>query len=641
MTNERQAIDELLTSAKADVLRLEGQRSEMVRRLGATREAVSLARGRLTARKVLDLALEDLQREINDRNIGSYSRMLTALAREVMESPVEIGLELNIERGLPSLDIFVKRGDRRADIFESCGGSVTNIVCFGLRVIATARSGMRQFIALDEPDCWLEPDKVPNFFRVMEMLAVEAGMQILVITHHNLTTLGSDVNVVELLGSPLDSGGLRVARRPGAKEWASIDQPGLRYIRLSGHSSFAEATIPLSPGLNVVTGANNIGKSRILRALRGIAYGESDDSDIRDGSSRAEVDIGLEGGGVLHWSRDQKRNPVTHWKLLDASNEVVSINGTHCDGGGRKVPDWVGRGLGIARADGLDIQLAHQKVPVFLLERPAPQRAVVLSIGGDAGILRDMISRSRDDRNQDAQTIKTGETELIQIQERLDRLISLDDISAEISQAEIMRVGLTSAEEKLALAERLVARMDDVSSELAMAEKLIVATENLPDDFDISKNLDSLRHADNLERALSRIDGEIHAADKLIVATEGLPENSPELPDILSAHKALVRLEAIDKEIAKADALILATNSLPDDEFKSQHISLFEDMCATLDRLETIDRQIAVAERECVEAEKNETAAAIDMANILAENGNICPMCGTHGIHGESLLSTN
>src|SRR3712207_8304811 len=47
------------------------------------------------------------------------------------------------------------------------------------------------------------------------------------------------------------------------------------------------------------------------------------------------------------------------------------------------VPDWVERLFGIVKVESLDVHIAHQKFPVFLLGEPASRRSAVLSIGQD------------------------------------------------------------------------------------------------------------------------------------------------------------------------------------------------------------------------------------------------------------------
>ena len=627
--------DRALERAKRLAANLEGKREALNRRCVELEAGVALAKARGTARPDVDRLLETLQREAHDKKIGHYAGMLTALAQEVMEKPIEIGLDLTMERGLPSLDIFVKRGGRRADIMEHAGGSVTNIVCMGLRAIATNSGSMRQFVALDEPDCWLEPDRIPAFFGVLENMAGTLGMQVLVITHHSLSSLGPDVNVIEISGKPSDPEGLRAVQRPGARQWENADSAGLRFLKLRGFSSFLDVTIPLSPGLNIVMGANDIGKSRLQRALRAVAYGESDDDDIRDGCRSAEVDIGLEGGRILGWSRQPKRNPVTLWRLAGPDGAMADRAGTRCESGGRQVPDWVGAEIGIARVDGLDIQLAHQKLPVFLLEKPGSQRASVLSVAGETGMLRDMIALSKEDRGRDSQTVRNGEQELARLLGQLGRLDVLDTLVCRLDEATAAGSGAVGAEADLARAEAGLARLGAATAGLARARALTAAAAKLPQEPDLRAALEQIRGAEAAGVTLARARSARTRAAAVADAASGLPANPPAPPHTDGAERLAARGASAAAGHSGAAAILAALARLPPDPPGLPETDAAERAAANA---LAVSRRLAEARGQAATAATEAREAAVEISDLLAGIGNLCPLCGTPGIgHGHIL----
>ena len=84
------------------------------------------------------------------------------------------------------------------------------------------------------------------------------------------------------------------------------------------------------------------------------------------------------------------------WSLHEADGSVVDERGTRFESGGRKVPDWVDALCRIAKIEDLDVHIAHQKFPVFLLGEPASRRSAVLSIGQEASYIRDMLAIHRE-----------------------------------------------------------------------------------------------------------------------------------------------------------------------------------------------------------------------------------------------------
>ena len=45
----------------------------------------------------------------------------------------------------------------------------------------------RRFLILDEQDCWLRPDLVPDLMRIIHTIAHKLQFQIMVISHHDVS----------------------------------------------------------------------------------------------------------------------------------------------------------------------------------------------------------------------------------------------------------------------------------------------------------------------------------------------------------------------------------------------------------------------------------------------------------------------
>ena len=125
------------------------------------------------------------------RSLRSTETLLTAFARDVLPGEKPVSLELSTERGLAALDIGVLRPDgSREDVLEDNGGALTNVVGTALRLIAVVKAGVGRFLALDEVHCWIAPDRVPAFYRVLADGARRLGVQYLAISHHDVSAFG-------------------------------------------------------------------------------------------------------------------------------------------------------------------------------------------------------------------------------------------------------------------------------------------------------------------------------------------------------------------------------------------------------------------------------------------------------------------
>ena len=110
------------------------------------------------------------------REVLGQDRTVTSL-REVKGNRLTVHFEIR-NRGIE---------ENVEDILCGQGGSVCNIMSVGLRLVALSQldpARHRPFLVLDEQDCWLRPQLVPRFMRLVASIAERLGLQVLVISHH-------------------------------------------------------------------------------------------------------------------------------------------------------------------------------------------------------------------------------------------------------------------------------------------------------------------------------------------------------------------------------------------------------------------------------------------------------------------------
>ncbi|MFC6049872.1 hypothetical protein ACFPYM_18765, partial [Methylobacterium hispanicum] len=394
------------------------RRDELVALEAATCGEVALAKGRQLMRPGIESFIERLQADAHRRNVGSYEALLSLIAREVVPTAGEVGLELGVKRSLPALDIFVRKPEGgRSDIYEDQGGALTNAVSTGLRLIAAVKSGRRKIVVFDETDCWIKPERVRSYLEVVHQTARELSLQTILISHHDPAFLPEGVHLARVEGIPDSPEGVRIENDPRRHAWTD-DEPGMRYIRMRNVQSHVDAVLHLCPGVTGVCGDNNLGKSIVNRALRAVFHGEGREGLVRDrGAAEAVVEIGLEHGRILRYVRRLKGNPIQCWTLLEPDGTVHE----GCDAGGRDVPAWVAEKVGIADDEH---HFQRQKLPTFLLDRGPADRASVLSIGRESELIRVMQDLQKADVTADARTVREGERTVAALRERIARLSS-------------------------------------------------------------------------------------------------------------------------------------------------------------------------------------------------------------------------
>lgn len=394
---------------------LSGQLRAAMDEQGRALTAAQTAQARLEAQEQVRFVLERVQHRAHERAVGAYESLLGALLSDVLPGERSVSMDLHTERGAPALDVFIRKGEGEPleDALNGTGGSVTNLLSTGLRLVALLRSGRRRFLVLDEADCWIKPSLIPRYANVVSQMARELGVQILMISHHEESLFSADIpNRLQL--SRLGTGVLTAEWSPTSQipVWTE-EQDGIRSITLKSVQAHQITHLMLAPGVTLLQGDNDIGKSAVVNALRAVFDGDANDTLIRHHTNEAKVTIDFGPAHLLTWQRFRKGKIKTSYRLATA--EGVIIHATD----GVKVPEWLTEHTQVGRVDGLDIQIGQQQEPVFLLNQPAPMRAKALAVGQESGHIQSMMQIDRQDVTEARSTLKANERTLELVRRRL------------------------------------------------------------------------------------------------------------------------------------------------------------------------------------------------------------------------------
>lgn len=399
-----------LSTLQRSRLQLELEHEQAHSQYKALHTQVSQHQARLSWQPEVKNILEKLQTKEHERQVGAYEKLLTALLEDVLPGYREVVLKLYTHRSAPALDLAIRkgRGEPLENILSGTGGSVANIISAGLRIIALIRSGKRRFLVLDEADCWIKPIWAPKFAAVIQQMALQMGVQVLMISHHEESLFPMIAHKLRLEKGPT---GLSTHWSPDSElpVW-NDDQVGLRSILLEDFQAHHMTFLPLSPGLTLLSGDNDIGKSAVVSALRSVFHNEASDEDIRHHQKSARVTMDFGPDHVLRWERFAKGKTKEIFQLYDASkgpqDSLFSTNGA------KYTPDWLEPALGIGFIEEMDVQLRSQKSVIFLLDQPNTQRAKALAIGEEAGHVQTMIAIDRQENTDARRAIQDGESQL-------------------------------------------------------------------------------------------------------------------------------------------------------------------------------------------------------------------------------------
>lgn len=166
-------------------------------------------------------ALEQLNEQLFQELLSLISEKLTVGLQEVLEQPIVLRAEAQWKNNSAAVRFWIEREGEPEDIMKGQGGSVANVLSVGLRMFALAtldESRHRRFLVLDEQDCWLHPVLVPRLAKIVRDAGRALGLQVLMVSHHDLALFEEHADRVFEL-TPCQGEGVRVApREPGPLE---------------------------------------------------------------------------------------------------------------------------------------------------------------------------------------------------------------------------------------------------------------------------------------------------------------------------------------------------------------------------------------------------------------------------------------
>ncbi len=178
----------LLDDVSDQCSRMKGQQGLLEKTLAGDREERSLTEQYLEVSGRVATALEQLNQEIFREEIETAERLLTKALQDVLGQPITLKADVEWKNNAAWVSFGVEREGNAEHIMRGQGGSVANILSVGLRIFALHYLGVerRKVLVLDEQDCWLRPDRVPDLVRLVRQAAHELGFQMIVISHHDL-----------------------------------------------------------------------------------------------------------------------------------------------------------------------------------------------------------------------------------------------------------------------------------------------------------------------------------------------------------------------------------------------------------------------------------------------------------------------
>lgn len=167
--------------------RLEGLAEALVRDHARARDELAGLQAFLDVAPPAQARLEELSRELFGEILEEVETTLSHAVREILGQRRTVRSRRELKGGRMFIELEMDNDGQVEDILRGQGGSVCNILSVGLRLVGLAQldpARHRPFLVLDEQDCWLRPELVPAFARLIAAIGESLGLQILYISHH-------------------------------------------------------------------------------------------------------------------------------------------------------------------------------------------------------------------------------------------------------------------------------------------------------------------------------------------------------------------------------------------------------------------------------------------------------------------------
>lgn len=439
----------------------------------------------------------------------------------------------------------------------------------------------------------------------------------------------------------------------------------IRSLTLTNFMAHASTTMELAPGLNVLCGPNNTGKSAVVEALRCLSQNPAPRHVIRHGAKEARVEVLLDGGWRVAWIR---RKTYALYEILAPGADEPQV---FAKMGRGKVPEEVAELLKMApvsfeKGEAVDVHLGDQRHPIFLLDQPGSLLADFLASSTESAHLMAMQDLLREKTRRAKISQGNLEKTTARLRDGLDRLAPLPGLSHAL---ELLREEGRDLEARSAAVPRLESRLSALERATAQAAGLtrrvaglsaLVAPPSLAPSATLCASLAAVENAGQrirrVKATLSRL-SELCAPRALspsgqlagsLARLEGLNGRARSVRASLDQLRALAeppalspvaglardsvqidRLRALKGRAASRLGALSSLEAPPELGDPAPLDGLLESMQAVSARI--AKGRVWLAEREGVLADK---AAAI--AARLAELGE-CPLCGS-GLDPEKFL---
>lgn len=378
----------------------------------------------------------------------------------------------------------------------------------------------------------------------------------------------------------------------------------LKRITLHNFMSHSHTVIDLAPGLTVLTGPNNCGKSAFVSALQILAENSSGEFMVRHGAKECRVVVETDDGHTIEWKRKKK---------------VVSYNidGEEFHRLRNSVPDKLRQVLKLSKvkagdSDQFDVHFGEQKSPIFLLGERGSRAAAFFASSSDASVLIEMQKLHRSKVKSAQQEFQRQQSESKQIAAILEVLASVPTLESKLEELDKTYEDLLTENQQIQRLETLIQDWQRSSHVVTKLEQTVRLMDLLP----AALQQENEKSLELLTLRIQDVSQQVMQTRFNVTAMSELDE-PPVLQDIVFLAGLINELQLQEQRCERAGATSQCLKTLGDPPPLTDTDSLQK----------LIERIQAAEERACIDRVEHTILESCDPPPVMADLLNMEQLC--------------
>lgn len=333
---------------------------------------------------------------------------------------------------------------------------------------------------------------------------------------------------------------------------------------VKNYMAHRHTVLELSPGVTVITGPNNSGKSALVEAVRSIAQNPSTKHAVRHGAKKAIVRMELDSGEAIEWIRGEGGAvyELTRPAPPGGGGEEEAEGTETYAKFGRKPPEDVRSLLRLdpvqTETGSVDIHIGNQRYPIFLLDQAGSQAASFFAASTEAEHLLRMQQRLKEKSDFAARRRRELLRRCSEQEKELERFEGLETVEEILRRVEQLFEHIGRSRHVMPLLTGSVEGLVHVSERLDQASTrcwILTALVEPPEILE-TPALESWIEKVAALRRLAAI--QAVRADVLAAASD-----PPSLADAQGLEEVMRRMESATGAMAKAEGCATVLAALP------------------------------------------------------------------------------